>query len=135
MQFRGVGRSGRIPNSSTTTSSTRAATLRPGNSRNSFQKRFARASDHCARAKQSARWSPASPARNPRCAEALKQTQGRGDGTRHVLAPPNYDVPKYVDEAVSVLAPARDHGKKQLSSGGRREADLTLRARASTRYS
>jgi len=24
---------------------------------------------------------------------------------RHVLAPPNYDVPKYVDEAVSVLAP------------------------------
>ena len=41
---RGVGQSGRIPSSSTTTSSTKAGTLRPGNSRNSFQKRFARAS-------------------------------------------------------------------------------------------
>jgi hypothetical protein len=36
-----------IPNSSIT-SSTKAGTLRPGNSRNSFQKRFARALDHCA---------------------------------------------------------------------------------------
>src|SRR5881296_1195681 len=50
----------------------KVATLRLGNSRNSSQKRFARASDHCARAKQSARWSPASPG-NPRCAEALKE--------------------------------------------------------------
>jgi hypothetical protein len=44
----GAGQSGRIPSSSTTTSSTKAGTLRPGNSRNSFQKRFARGSDHCA---------------------------------------------------------------------------------------
>jgi hypothetical protein len=45
---RKAGQSGRIPNSSITTSSTEAGTLRPGNSRNSFQKRFARALDHCA---------------------------------------------------------------------------------------
>src|SRR4030095_13159511 len=37
-----------IPNSSTTTSSTKAATSRRGNSRNSSHKSFARASDHCA---------------------------------------------------------------------------------------
>jgi hypothetical protein len=36
------------PNSSTITSSTRADTLQPGNSRNSFQKRFAPASERCA---------------------------------------------------------------------------------------
>src|SRR5437016_1020189 len=48
MKPRGPGQSGRIPNSSITTSSTKAGTLRPGNSRNSFQKRFARASDPCA---------------------------------------------------------------------------------------
>ena len=46
-QPRGVGQSGRIPNSSITTSSTKAGTSRRGSSRNSFQKRFARASDHC----------------------------------------------------------------------------------------
>ena len=40
--------SGRIRNSSITTRSRRADTLRPGNSRNSFQKRFARASDRFA---------------------------------------------------------------------------------------
>src|ERR671913_956718 len=45
MQRRGAGQSGRIPSSSITTSSTKADILRPGNSRNSFQKRFARASD------------------------------------------------------------------------------------------
>jgi hypothetical protein len=44
----GFGQSGRIPNSSITTSSTKAATLRPGNSHSSFQKRFAWASGHCA---------------------------------------------------------------------------------------
>ncbi len=38
----------------TTTRWRKAATLRLGNSRNSSQKRFARASDHCARVKQSA---------------------------------------------------------------------------------
>ena len=43
-----AGQSGPITNSSITTSSTKAGTLRPGNSRNSFQKRFVRASDHCA---------------------------------------------------------------------------------------
>jgi hypothetical protein len=48
MQLRALGQSEPIPNSSITTSSTKAGTLRPGNSRNSFQKRFARASDHCA---------------------------------------------------------------------------------------
>ena len=47
-QLRAVGQSGPIPNLSITTSSTKAATLRPGNSLNSFQKRFAPASDHCA---------------------------------------------------------------------------------------
>lgn len=45
---RAVGQSGPIPNSSITTSSTKAGILRPGNSRNFFQKRFVRASDHCA---------------------------------------------------------------------------------------
>ena len=40
--------SGRIRNSSITTRSRRADTLRPGNSRDSFQKRFARASDRFA---------------------------------------------------------------------------------------
>ena len=35
-QLRGAGQSGRIPNSSTTTSSTKAATSRRGNSRSSF---------------------------------------------------------------------------------------------------
>src|SRR5438552_562225 len=44
---RGVGQSRRIPISSTTTSSTKAGTLRLWNSRNSCQKRFARASGHC----------------------------------------------------------------------------------------
>jgi len=44
----GVGRSGRIPNSSTTTGSTRADTSLLGSSRNSFQKRFAQDSDHSA---------------------------------------------------------------------------------------
>jgi hypothetical protein len=39
---------GRIPNSSTTTRSTKAVTLRHGNSRNSIQKRSVRASDLCA---------------------------------------------------------------------------------------
>jgi cytochrome c2 len=40
--------SGRIRNSSITTRSRRADTLQPGNSRDSFQKRFARASDRFA---------------------------------------------------------------------------------------
>src|SRR5271156_1442128 len=44
---REVGRSGRTTNSFITTGSTKAGTMRPGNSRNSFQKRFARASDRC----------------------------------------------------------------------------------------
>jgi hypothetical protein len=44
---RGVGRSGHIPNSSITTSSTKAATLRHLSSPNFFQKRFTRASDRC----------------------------------------------------------------------------------------
>src|SRR5258707_3981606 len=48
MKPRGAGQSVRIPNSSITTSSTEAATSPRGNSRNSFQKRFARASDPCA---------------------------------------------------------------------------------------
>src|SRR3954452_9991709 len=48
MKPRGVGQSGRIPNSFTTTRSAKAGTLRPGNSRNSSQKRFVQASDHCA---------------------------------------------------------------------------------------
>src|SRR5258708_24266045 len=48
MKPRGVGQSGRIPISSITTRSTEAATSRPGRSRNSFHKRSARASDHCA---------------------------------------------------------------------------------------
>src|SRR5215217_2715989 len=48
MKLPGVGQSGRIPNSSTTTRSKKADTLRPGNSRDSSQKRFAQASDHCA---------------------------------------------------------------------------------------
>jgi hypothetical protein len=48
IQLRGVGQSRRIPNSFITTSSTKAGTLRPGNSPNSFQKRCARGSDHCA---------------------------------------------------------------------------------------
>src|SRR5208282_6560309 len=43
---RGAGRNGRTPSLFTSTSSPRAATLRPGNSRSSFQKNFARASDH-----------------------------------------------------------------------------------------
>jgi hypothetical protein len=41
----GAGRSGRIPNSSTTTGSTTADTLLPGSSRNSSQKRSAQDSD------------------------------------------------------------------------------------------
>src|SRR2546426_46752 len=45
---RGVGLSVRFPNSSITTSSTKADTSRRGNSRSSFRKSFARASDHCA---------------------------------------------------------------------------------------
>ena len=45
---RGVGRSRRITSSSTTTRLAEADTMRPGNNRNSFRKRFARASDHCA---------------------------------------------------------------------------------------
>src|SRR6266581_4311116 len=49
MKPRGVGQSGRIPISSITTRSTEAATSRPGRSRNSFHKRSARRSDHCAR--------------------------------------------------------------------------------------
>jgi len=45
---RGKEQSARIPaTSSTTTGSTEAATSRPGNSRNSSQKRSARASGHC----------------------------------------------------------------------------------------
>src|SRR5215469_3465624 len=48
MQLRAVGQNEPIRNSSITTSSTKAGTLRPGNSRNSFQKRFERASDRCA---------------------------------------------------------------------------------------
>src|SRR5258707_10150777 len=48
MKPRGAGQSVRIPNSSITTSSTEAATSPRGSSRNSFQKRFARASDPCA---------------------------------------------------------------------------------------
>ena len=43
-----LGRAGVSRNSSTTTSSTKAGTSRPGSSRKLFQKRFARASDHCA---------------------------------------------------------------------------------------
>src|SRR5439155_22525507 len=43
-----LGRAGVSQNSSITTRSTKAGTVRPGSSRNSFQKRFARASDHCA---------------------------------------------------------------------------------------
>ena len=39
----------RIPNSFTTRSTTSAATLPPGNSRNSFPKTFARRSDRCER--------------------------------------------------------------------------------------
>src|SRR6202030_3262409 len=42
---REAGRNGRTPSSFTSTSFPRAGTLRPGNSRSSFQKRFARASD------------------------------------------------------------------------------------------
>jgi hypothetical protein len=38
----------RITNSSITTRLTKAGTIQPGKSRNSFQKRFARASDRCA---------------------------------------------------------------------------------------
>jgi hypothetical protein len=45
---REVGRSAHTENSSTTTRLTREGTMRPGNSRNSFHKRFARASGHCA---------------------------------------------------------------------------------------
>jgi enoyl-CoA hydratase/carnithine racemase len=48
-QARADGQSGRILSSLTSTSSARAGTLRPGNSRSSFQKRFARASDRCGR--------------------------------------------------------------------------------------
>ena len=40
------------PISSTSTSSPRAATLRPGNSRNCFQKKFGRASDRCANSRR-----------------------------------------------------------------------------------
>ena len=40
--------SGRITSSSTTTEPTKADIMRPGNSRKSFHRRFARASDHCA---------------------------------------------------------------------------------------
>src|SRR5437870_8459940 len=46
---RGTGRSRRIQNSFITTSWTKAGTLQPGSSRNSFQKKFARASDHYAK--------------------------------------------------------------------------------------
>src|ERR1700722_2426439 len=49
---RGAGRSRHIPNSFTSTISPRAGTLRPLSSRNSFQKRFARASGRCDRAWQ-----------------------------------------------------------------------------------
>src|SRR6516164_818322 len=48
MKRHGVGQNARIPNSSITTRSQKVDTLRRGNSRNSFPKRFARASDHCA---------------------------------------------------------------------------------------
>src|ERR1700721_1535167 len=50
--LRGAGRSLHTPSSFTSTSSPRAGTLRPGNSRGSFQKRFVQASDHCDRAWQ-----------------------------------------------------------------------------------
>src|SRR5438552_1501297 len=46
---RGTGRSRRIQNSFITTSWTKAGTVQPGSSRNSFQKKFARASDHYAK--------------------------------------------------------------------------------------
>jgi len=45
---RGVGQSGRIPNSSTTTSSTKAGALQRGNSRSSSVKSCERRSSHCA---------------------------------------------------------------------------------------
>ena len=48
MKLHGAGPIGRIANSSTSTSSQRADTLQPGSSRSSFQKKFARASAHCA---------------------------------------------------------------------------------------
>ena len=48
--LREAGRSRHTPSSFTSTSSPRAGTSRPGNSRSSFQKRFARASDRCGRA-------------------------------------------------------------------------------------
>jgi hypothetical protein len=51
-QLREVGQSGRIRNSSTTTRSIEAGTLRPGNSRSSFQKKFAPASGHYANPEQ-----------------------------------------------------------------------------------
>jgi len=52
-QAREVGRSGRMTNSFITTRLTKAGTMRPGNSHNFFQKRFARASNHCGQAWQS----------------------------------------------------------------------------------
>ena len=45
---RGAGQSARIASSSITTKLTKAGTMQPGNSRDSFQKRFARTSYHCA---------------------------------------------------------------------------------------
>ena len=52
---REVGRNGRIPSSSTTTSTTKAGTSRPGNSHNSCQRTCERASDHCARSREALR--------------------------------------------------------------------------------
>ena len=53
IQPRGVGQKRRTPSSSTTTGSTKVGTLRPGNSRNSLQRRFAQASDRCVLARRS----------------------------------------------------------------------------------
>src|SRR5262245_56019849 len=55
---RGAGRSGRIPTSSTSTSSPRAAISRPLSSRSSSVKRFARASGRCATRKSCADGAP-----------------------------------------------------------------------------
>src|SRR4030095_9825924 len=47
MQLRAVGPNGRIPSSSTTTSSMKVGTLQPGNSQSSWWKSCAQVSDHC----------------------------------------------------------------------------------------
>jgi pimeloyl-ACP methyl ester carboxylesterase len=70
---RAAGHSGRITTSSTSTRSAKVGTSRPGNNRNSFQKRSARASDLCA---NSSKGRPA--ARTPRTSRPARTGRACG---------------------------------------------------------